>query len=99
MYAIGIPLGAIVEIVDGLLWIYTLIILAALILSWTNPDPMNVIVRLLRSLTEPVFDRIRPYIPLVGGLDLTPAVLLVAIFFFRNGILSVIARFARDISN
>lgn len=99
MYAIGYPLFSAVTVLDYLLLIYTFLVIAVVILSWTNPDPLNPIVRILRNLTEPVFDRVRPYIPLVGGLDLTPVVIIVAIFFFRTGILRVISRFAWEISN
>lgn len=97
MYALGYPLYSAVMIVDSLLLIYTFIVLATVVLSWTSPDPLNPIVRILRNLTEPVFDRVRPYIPLVGGLDLTPVVVVVAIFFIRGGVLSLVARFARDL--
>lgn len=99
MYAIGIPLSALVGLLDTILWLYMLVIIATLILSWTNPDPLNPIVRVLRMLTEPVYDRVRRFIPLVGGLDLTPAVILAAIYLIRTGVLDVLARFARDLSN
>jgi YggT family protein len=99
MYALGYPLFSAVTVIDYLLLIYTFIIIAVVILSWTNPDPLNPIVRILRNLTEPVFDKVRPYIPLVGGLDLTPVVIIIAIFFFRTGILKVLSRFAWEISN
>jgi YggT family protein len=99
MYALGYPLFSAVTVLDYLLLIYTFIVIAVVILSWTNPDPLNPIVRILRNLTEPVFDRVRPYIPLVGGLDLTPVIIIIAIFFFRTGVLRVLSRFAWEISN
>lgn len=99
MYALGYPLFSAVTVLDYLLLIYTFIVIAVVILSWTNPDPLNPIVRILRNLTEPVFDRVRPYVPLMGGLDLTPVVIIIAIFFFRTGILRVLSRFAWEISN
>jgi YggT family protein len=99
MYALGYPLFSLVTILDYLLLIYTFIILAVVILSWTNPDPLNPLVRILRNLTEPVFDRVRPYIPLVGGLDLTPVAVIAGIFFIRTGVLKVLSRIAIDLSN
>lgn len=96
MYAIGYPLLAVVSIFDFLLLIYTFIIIAAMVLSWVKPDPLNPLVRVLQNITEPVMDKIRPYIPLVGGLDLTPVVLVALIVFVRNGVLPVLARLARD---
>jgi YggT family protein len=97
MYVLGYPLLSAVTILDALLLIYTFIIIAHAILSWINPDPRNPLVRILANLTEPLAERIRPYIPLVGGLDLTPLVLVVAIFFIRSGILPIISQFARDL--
>lgn len=96
MYAIGYPLLSAVTILDILLLIYTFVIIAAVILSWVNPDPLNPIVRTLRNMTEPVMDRLRPYVPLVGGLDLTPVVLVALIAFVRHGVLTVVGRLARD---
>ena len=97
MYAIGYPLLSAVRIIDSLLLIYTFIIIAVAILSWVNPDPLNPLVRILRNITEPLMERLRPYIPLVGGLDLTPVALIVIIFFIRGGILPVVAQFARSL--
>ncbi|MFZ2587292.1 MAG: YggT family protein [Alphaproteobacteria bacterium] len=96
MYALGYPLLSAVTIVDILLLIYTFVIIASVVLSWVNPDPLNPLVRILRNITEPVMDYARPYVPLVGGLDLTPMVLVAAIAFIRHGVLTVIARMARD---
>jgi len=98
MYALGYPLYSAVTLFDYLLLIYTFVILAAVILSWTNPDPLNPLVRILLNLTEPVFDKIRPYIPLVGGLDLTPVALIAGIFFLRTGVLKVLSRMAMELS-
>ena len=99
MYALGYPLLSLVTLVDALLLIYTFIVIAVAIFSWVNPDPLNPLVRILRNLTEPVLDRLRPYVPLVGGIDLTPLALVVAIFFIRGGVLPVIATFARSLIN
>jgi YggT family protein len=98
MYAIGYPLLSAVTILDIMLLIYTFVIIAAVVLSWVNPDPLNPLVRILRNITEPVMDHIRPYIPLVGGLDLTPVALVAVIAFVRHGILTVLARMARDMT-
>lgn len=59
------------------------IIIRALI-SWVNPDPFNPIVRLLVRLTDPVLRPIRRMMPLNIGLDLSPMLAMLAIFFVRN---------------
>lgn len=67
--------------------LYTFIIIVAALLSWVNPDPYNAIVRILRSLTEPVYFRVRKWLPFVyiNGLDLSPLVILLALQLF-NGV-------------
>jgi YggT family protein len=80
---------AILDIVDNLLFIYTWVVIAAAFMTWVNPDPRNVIVQLLRRLTEPVFWRIRRLVPtLFGGLDIAPLLLILAIVFVREVVLS-----------
>jgi YggT family protein len=98
MYALGYPLQSAAMILDVVLLIYTCIIIAVAIFSWVNPDPLNPLVRILRNITEPVMEKLRPYIPLVGGLDLTPVVLILIIWFIRSGILKVVSRFALSLT-
>lgn len=68
--------------------IYMWVVIAAAVVTWVNPDPMNPIVRVLRGLTEPVFHRIRRYIPTsFGGLDIAPMILILAILFLQQVII------------
>jgi YggT family protein len=82
-------LGNIVQgiagICDTLLTIYFYIVIISALISWVRPDPYNAIVRFLRNVTEPIYVYIRRYIPFVyvGGFDLSPIVLIVAIQFLR----------------
>jgi len=60
-----------------------LIIIRAL-LSWVNPDPYNPIVRFLIKVTEPVLYFVRRKLPVyLGGMDFSPVVVLLAIYFLR----------------
>jgi YggT family protein len=63
--------------------IYSWIIIAAALISWVSPDPRNPIVTLLRQVTEPVLGPIRRLLPpwKTGGLDVSPLVALIAIWF------------------
>lgn len=72
---------AIASILDGLLSVYFWIIIIATLLSWVRPDPYNPIVRTLYVLTEPVFYRIRKWLPFTytAGMDFSPIVLIVAL--------------------
>ena len=64
---------------------YFWIIIARAVLSWVNPDPFNPIVRFLYRVTEPVLRPIRRRLPTWQmGLDLSPMVVLLAIYFLQE---------------
>ncbi len=85
MFILSNFLMAMAEILNALLSIYFWIIIVSAILTWVNPDPYNPIVRILRNLTEPVLFRVRKWLPftMVGGIDLSPIVVLVGIQFLK----------------
>ena len=80
----GSAAGAIVDVIlyalQGLQWI---VIIAALI-SWVNPDPRNPIVRFLYNATEPLLSRVRRAVPYMGGIDFSPLLVIVAIYFLQS---------------
>ena len=67
-----------------LLDLYTLVLLAGVILSWTGLPYDHPLVRVTRALTEPVLAPIRRVLPTAGGIDFSPMVLLVLIGFLRR---------------
>ncbi len=71
-------LGVALSLVFDLLFVLTLV---RAILSWVNPDPMNPIVRTVVASTDPFLRPIQRYIPQVGGLDLSPILLIIALYF------------------
>jgi YggT family protein len=61
---------------------YIWLIIARAIISWVSPDPSNPVVRFLYRATEPVLRPIRYRLStLVMGLDLSPMVLILALYF------------------
>ncbi len=85
MFVLANLLKATAVVIDSVLSIYFWIVIISALLSWVRPDPYNPIVRFIYSLTEPVFYRIRKWIPFVyiGGLDLSPIVVLLGIQFLK----------------
>ena len=82
MFIIAYFLRALAEILHIVLYSYMYIVIARAILSWVNPDPHNSIVRFLYNVTEPVLYRIRRLLPFnMGGIDFTPMILILAIYF------------------
>jgi len=85
MFIIANLLKALAFVLDSVLSIYFWIVIISALLSWVRPDPYNPIVRFIYSITEPVFYRVRKWIPFVyiSGFDLSPIVVLLAIEFLK----------------
>lgn len=81
---------------DGLLNIYSLVLLVAIIASWVNADPYNPIVRFLRGATEPLLARVRRTLPfvVVGSFDLSPLVVFLVLQFLRTFLVGTLTDFA-----
>ncbi|GLI36840.1 YggT family protein [Geobacter hydrogenophilus] len=84
MFVLANFLLAVAKIADILLTIYLYILIARAIISWVNPDPYNPIVNFLYRSTEPILSRVRRFLPDMGGLDLSPIIVLVAIYFLQS---------------
>jgi YggT family protein len=67
-----------------LISLYSLVVLAAVVLSWVPAARNNQIARYIEAATEPAFARIRRVVPPLGGLDLSPLVLLVLLHVLRR---------------
>lgn len=75
---------AFAKLTDLLLNLYSLIIIVRAVISWVSPDPYNPIVRFLYRATEPILTPIRRMLPDLGGIDLSPLVVLFAIMFLQR---------------
>lgn len=85
MELISFFVRGVAKVLDVVLYMYMVIIFARAIISWVSPDPYNPIVRFLYSLTEPVLYRVRRALPMPGlGIDLSPIIVLLAIFFLQE---------------
>jgi YggT family protein len=67
-------------LIDG----YSLVILAAVILSWIRLPEDNPLVRFVNAATEPVLGPIRRALPDMGGLDVSPMVVLFGLRVLRK---------------
>ena len=59
--------------------LYSVVVLVRVVLSWVPLDPRNPLATMVRSVTDPVLAPIRQLLPPMGGLDLSPMVLLIAL--------------------
>lgn len=56
-------------------------VLIRVILSWVAPDPYNPFTAIMTQITEPVMAPVRRVMPAMGGLDLSPLVVLLGLQF------------------
>ena len=83
---------AVVNLLMSIIEIYTIIVFVWVISSWligfNIVNPRNPTVRAIlagiNALVEPVARPIRKILPAIGGLDLSPIVLLLGLTFIRN---------------
>jgi YggT family protein len=57
--------------------LYSLVILARVLMSWVQVDPDSPLARTLIDLTEPVLGPIRNALPPAAGLDFSPIIAIV----------------------
>lgn len=87
MSFIGTLFIAIAKVLSLIVNLYTFIVAGAVILSWVRPDPYNPIVRFLSMATEPVFSRLRRYLPSFlyrSGIDFTPLVVIILLVLLET---------------
>lgn len=83
---------SVLTLISQLIEIYIWIIIISAILSWLqafdvinfNNRYVQLIGRSLYQLTEPVYVQIRRIIPIMGGLDLSPIIVILGLSFLRN---------------
>ena len=86
--------------INLLLQLYVYVLIAAAIFSWliafnvinVRNQLVSSIGRLLYQLTEPVLRPIRNVLPAMGGIDVSPIVVILIILFIQSVILPNLAR-------
>jgi len=86
--------------ISYLLWLYAYVIIAAALLSWLVAfnvvNPRNQFVAMLGEflyrVTDPVLRPIRNALPNLGGIDISPLVVILIIMFITSVIIPVLAR-------
>ena len=83
---------AVLDIILLILDLYWWIVIAMIIMSWlisfnvinTRNLFVEAVWRILNQLTEPVLRPIRKIMPNISGLDLSPIILFIIIFFIQR---------------
>ena len=80
-----------IRVVIAILDIYWWLVIIQAIISWliafnvinTYSRPVAMVLDFLYRITEPVLRPIRRFVPIMGGLDLSPLILLLIIWFIE----------------
>jgi YggT family protein len=74
------------NVLDILLKSFEAVILIRVVLSWANASAYNNFVRVIYALSEPFLAPFRKILPprKTGGLDLSPAIVLVILYFTHD---------------
>jgi YggT family protein len=83
---------ALFQTIDLALSLYTMILVASAIFSWlyafnvinSSNQFVNSVGMFLYNVTEPVLRPIRRLLPNLGGVDISPIIVLLIIFFIRS---------------
>jgi len=83
---------ALVQLIHTLITIYIWIIIIAALFSFVRPDPYNPLVKFVYQITEPAFAWVRHKMPfvIIGGMDLSPLVILLALQFIDTFLLRAV---------
>ena len=90
---------ALFQTIDLALNLYTWLLIASAIFSWlyafnvinSGNQFVNSVGRFLYNITEPALRPIRRFLPDLGGIDISPIILLLILFFVRQFIITTVA--------
>lgn len=96
MFIFANLINALATLLSMVLNIYLWIIIIHSLLTWVNPDPYNPIVQFLGRITDPVLYKVRKVFPFsyAGGLDFTPLIVILGIYFLQIFLVPTLHQFA-----
>ncbi len=90
LYGIGEGLMLVVGLFPGF---FSIFIIIGALLSWVSPDPSNPVVQAIYGISEPLLTPFRRFVPLLGGLDISPIFALLCFQILGRVAQQIIARF------
>ncbi len=88
---------AVAKLISFILSAYIWIVIGRAVISWVNADPYNPIVRFLVQATEPLLARIRRVVPIMGGFDLSPMILIFGVIFLQSFLVPTLEQIAMSL--
>ena len=82
---------AVWQLIDKVIGLYMFVVVISVVLTWlvqfkvvnTSNQMIYMIGDFLYRITEPLLKRIRSVVPAVGGIDLSPLILLMVLWFIQ----------------
>ncbi|MFQ6069413.1 MAG: YggT family protein [Candidatus Aminicenantales bacterium] len=99
MILVGNFLSAVAKMLNIVLVIYMWIVIIRAILSWINIPSLYEVNVILYRVTEPVLRPIRKIVPphRMGGIDISPIILVLIIIFINSFFVKSLAIYAREL--
>ena len=94
MYMVGYFLQAVAGLLHMVLMLAIIVVIARAVLSWVSPDPYNPVVRIITQLSEPMLYPVRRRVPYMGGVDLSPMLVILVLVFLDNFLVPSLQRLA-----
>jgi YggT family protein len=78
------------KLLDVAITLYMWIVIIRVLISWFDVNPYNPYIQFLMRITEPVLYRIRRFLPNIGGLDLSPMILILGLIVAESFLVSTL---------
>ncbi len=70
--------------IGQIIGLYKLVLIARIVLSWIPHNPHNPAITILYKITEPILEPVRRVIPSIGGIDISPIIVFIALSFIKG---------------
>ncbi len=79
-----------ISLIELVFALYTLAIIARVLISWLRVDPYHPAIQFLYRITEPLLAPLRARIPLMGMVDISPMVALLILWIAKRLIITLL---------
>ena len=87
-----VVLNPLFEVIDIVIYLYIRVLLVAVVMSWlvnfniinTRQRVVYMVMDVLHRITEPALKPIRRFLPDMGGLDVSPIILMLILYFVQR---------------
>ena len=74
----------VVMLVNYVIELFIILIVVSSVLSWFRPDPRNLFVKIVHGVVDPLLHPVRAILPSAGGLDFSPMIVILILWFLQK---------------